>query len=573
MADRISLDAVAAINRSIAEQLGGDHCFAVNHLMRVPGTINWPTAAKKRRGRVPVMSAIEQPDSGISYPPQRLAHYFPPVAPQADRAEVDIGEVEPLSFADLALPKSDPLYASLMLPAGRDGSADALLAAGDLYRAGFSESVIAGILMNEDVPAAAHVHRQSNPRRAVLRILQRVIGDAESGARGAGDGGAGSRVGDRGAGAPGTAGSSEAQPLTLIDVGSLAGKPVIDQPWVIRKLVPDRQVTFFTAQGGGGKSYTSLSLAASVALGALAFGFSTTRGPALYLTCEDDDDENHRRLIGVANALNVGLDGFANKLFVKSLVDRRDKGIAHLDQNTNKLRTEPLFHELRSTLLTLRPKLVILDNVAHLFEGNENIRAHVASFLGLLNSLAIEADCAIILIGHPNKAGDSFSGSTAFQNQVRSHIHMKVDEDDPDRRELTLAKAKYARLEEPVMLRWYRGAFRLENDVPDDDASRFSALHHKQNDLFFACLAKMTEQQLPASHSPNAGNYAPKVFAMMPEAKGLKPDELAKVMARLKGRGLIEVGELEFDRPGSAGHKARGWRRTNRVEEADDEPF
>ncbi|MFN3675608.1 MAG: AAA family ATPase [Sphingomonas pseudosanguinis] len=572
MADRSSLDTVTAINRSIAEQLGGDHCFAVNHLMRLPGTINWPTAAKKRRGRVPVMSAIERPDSGAVYAPERLSRYFPPVAPRADRAEVDIGEVEPLGFADLALPKSDPLYATLMLPAGRDGSADALLAAGDLHRAGFSEAVIAGILMNEDVPAAAHVHRQSNPRRAVLRILQRVVGDAENDARSGGEAGAGSRSADRGAGAPGTAGGREAQPLALIDVGSLAGKPVAEQRWVVRKLVPDRQVTLFTAQGGGGKSYISLLLAGCVSIGERAFGFATTRGPALYLTCEDDDDENHRRLIGVANALNVGLDKFSGTLFVKSLVDRHDKGIAHLDQNTNKLRVEPLFHEVRATLLALRPKLVILDNVAHLFEGNENIRAHVAAFLGLLNALAIEADCAIILIGHPNKAGDSFSGSTAFQNQVRSHIHMEVDEADPDRRELRLAKANYARLEEPVRLLWHRGAFRLESSIPAGDSSA-SVRERTEDERFLACLDARNTQQRPVSpHTAARDSYAPKAFVGMREAQGMTEPHFKSALERLLSSGRIAHGELDYDRPGTRGHKAIGLHRTYRME-ADDEPF
>ncbi|WP_294289097.1 AAA family ATPase [uncultured Sphingomonas sp.] len=487
---------------------------------------------------------------------------------------MDAGDYQLETADSLSLSPFSDIRNQIDKPAGSDRSSDAYWAAYMMLRDGFSEAQVMGVLMNPANAVAAHCIESDDPERAATRALSAAKkNQRERGAEEAGEAGAGSRAADSGAGAPGTAGGREAQPLALTDAGTREGKAVPDQPWVIRKLIPDRQVTLFTARGGGGKSHISFFMAGAVALGLPAFGFATTRGPAIYLTCEDDKDENDRRLIGVANGLNVSLGQFSDSLAYASLVDRRDKGIARLDQNTNKLHIEPLFHELRATLLSRRPKLVILDNVAHLFEGNENIRAHVAAFLGLLNSLALEADCAIVLIGHPNKAGDSFSGSTAFQNQVRSHIHLEVDEDDPDRRKLTLAKANYARLEEPVILRWHRGAFRHENDVPDDDPSRFSALHQRQDELFLACLAKMTEQQLPASHSPNAGNYAPKVFATMPEARGLKPDELAKVMARLTGRGLIEVGELDFDRPGSAGHKARGLRRTNRVEEADDEPF
>src|SRR3546814_19155736 len=67
-------------------------------------------------------------------------------------------------------------------------------------------------------------------------------------------------------------------------------------------------------------------------------------------------------------------------------------------------------------------KLVFLDNVAHLFTGNENDRGQVTRFVNLLNRLAGNTGAAILLIGHPNKSGDTYSGSTAWLNAVRSQI-------------------------------------------------------------------------------------------------------------------------------------------------------
>ena len=495
---------------------------------------------------------------------------FPPVAAaHVQRAAVNLDTFALLTPDDLNLGAFDPIRSVIEHPDGYDRSADAARCARDMVRAGFSDDQIVGVLMNPDNAVSGHVLEQKDDLRAATRALAFARAQAEGDAE---RGGAGSRAGNRGEGAPAPQATADTVPLALIDVGSLAGKPVQDQPWVIAKLVPDRQVTLYTARGGAGKSHTALTFCASVSLGVPAFGFATTQGVAIYITCEDDNDENHRRMIGVANGLNVGLDRFAGIFFAKSLVEYRDKGIARLDQNTNRLHVESLFHELRATLLLLKPKLVALDNVAHFFEGNENIRAHVAAFIGLLNSLALECDCAIILIGHPNKAGDSFSGSTAFQNQVRSHLHLEVDEDDPDLRLLTLAKANYARLEEPVRVRWNRGAFRLEADVPEDDASRFNALNHRQNELFFTCLDKLTAQQMTASHSKNAGNYAPKVFATMPDAKGMKVADFERTMARLFAGGRIERGEYDFNRAGTSGHKAEGIRRVAQ-QEAQDEPF
>ena len=91
--------------------------------------------------------------------------------------------------------------------------------------------------------------------------------------------------------------------------------------------------------------------------------------------------------------------------------------------------------------------LVILDNVAHLFAGNENDRVHVTAFVNALYALCNEHGCAIVLVAHPNKAGDDYSGSTAWLNAVRSHIVIRRPEGaiDPDERELVSPKANYAR--------------------------------------------------------------------------------------------------------------------------------
>ena len=112
---------------------------------------------------------------------------------------------------------------------------------------------------------------------------------------------------------------------------------------------------------------------------------------------------------------------------------------------------------------TLSAVAELLHEFADAPRRNASIRAHVAGFIGLLNSLALETGAAIILISHPNKAGDSFSGSTAFQNQVRSHFHLEVDANDPDARTLKLMKANYARL---VAVEWLRtGLDLIEHQV------------------------------------------------------------------------------------------------------------
>src|SRR3546814_2783785 len=94
---------------------------------------------------------------------------------------------------------------------------------------------------------------------------------------------------------------------------------------------------------------------------------------------------------------------------------------------------------LRTTIERAGAELVILDNAAHLFSGNENDRQQVTAFTNLLYAICRDQGATVALISHSNKAGDSYSGSTAWVNAVRSQIVLERPSDatDPDERILT----------------------------------------------------------------------------------------------------------------------------------------
>ncbi|MXP48435.1 AAA family ATPase [Altererythrobacter luteolus] len=384
--------------------------------------------------------------------------------------------------------------------------------------------------------------------------------------------GSGSSPADGDANAPRVDSEREKPEISLTSAGSLSGAAPGQREFIVAKAVPAGLVTMFTAPGGAGKSHIALYLSTCVALGSRAYGLSTTQATSIYITAEDDDAENTRRLIGAANAANASLERIGDNLFLCSLVALRDKGLVRVDLQTNKIVVLPLFEVIRQHILDTGARFVVLDNVAHFFEGNENIRAHVAGFIGLLNSLALETGAAIILISHPNKAGDSYSGSTAFQNQVRSHIHLDTVEGDPDARRLRLAKANYARMEEPLDLRWHRGAFRLEAEIPAGENSATARERH-EDQRFLECLAARNADHRPVSKHVQAGSsFAPKAFALMPNADGITVEHFRAAMERLLATGIIEQVELDYPKPGSPGHKADGLAQIRQVE-VSDEPF
>lgn len=309
-------------------------------------------------------------------------------------------------------------------------------------------------------------------------------------------------------------------------------------------VIPEGEVTLFTGGGGTNKSTFGLQLCAASAVGKPMLGVEVKPGPALYITAEDDDRENHWRLRKIAHAIGTTLDSLAGKLSVVSLRGRLNNELATFDSE-GKLRPTPAFALLRSTIETTGAKLIVLDNVGHLFIGNENDRGQVTGFINLLYQLCRELGVTIVLVAHPNKAGDSYSGSTAWLNAVRSQIVLARPETgyDPDARVLTLGKANYARPDQQLTFRWYDFALILDTDLTEERRAEVGAIirANTENAAFMACLAERATQGEGRQVGPKTGpNYAPTQFEGMPQARGLKRDHLKAAMNRLFGIKAIE---------------------------------
>ncbi len=176
------------------------------------------------------------------------------------------------------------------------------------------------------------------------------------------------------------------------------------------------------------------------------------------------------------------------------------------------------------------------------------------AFVALLNQLAHRVSGSVLLIGHPNKAGDSFSGSTAWENQVRSRLFLEKAKTgdgeiiDHDLRVLRREKANYAPNNEELKFRWHDWAYVLETDLPDDLREQLQDTAQATNDnaIFLACLAERNRQNRPVSEKV-AANYAPAIFAKMPESKGIGKRRLVEAMDRLFRLSAIEHATLGRD--------------------------
>jgi hypothetical protein len=89
--DEWPVERFEAINLGIAERVGGDHVQDLARVLRVPGTLNLPTAKKRERGCVPVMARLMDA-SGPSYSPDDLAPLASHAQPTPRVASISIAQ-------------------------------------------------------------------------------------------------------------------------------------------------------------------------------------------------------------------------------------------------------------------------------------------------------------------------------------------------------------------------------------------------------------------------------------------------------------------------------------------------
>ena len=177
---------------------------------------------------------------------------------------------------------------------------------------------------------------------------------------------------------------------------SLKGKPVPEREWLVPGMVPQRTVTLFSGDGGTGKSLLALQLAVAAVAGASWIGKSVQQGPALLISAEDDDDELHRRLADILAAEGRDYDDVEG-LTLRSLAG--EDALLAIDSQIALMETT-LFKELESRAAHDMPALIVIDTLADVYPANENDRAKVRQFIGILRGLALRQRCAVMLLGH-----------------------------------------------------------------------------------------------------------------------------------------------------------------------------
>ena len=328
--------------------------------------------------------------------------------------------------------------------------------------------------------------------------------------------------------------------LSLTDPLTLQGRTVPEREWAVTDWIPWEQVTMLNGDGGIGKSLLALQLLTAAAIGKPWLGLETRPCKAIGFFCEDSDEEIWRRQVAINRHYGIEFGDLEN-LKWKSFVGT-DAMLMGFDRDHGEA-TE-LVQQILTAAVDFGAQLLVIDSLHDTFIGNENIRGHARQFINMLRDLAVGIDGAIVLTAHPSLAGLStgsgFSGSTAWNNAVRSRLYLhRPDGEDPDENERLLSskKANYAGKEAPLRLLWSEGIFA----VPETPSGILASMNARNADRVFLDLLKaVTNEDRHVSESSHASNYAPKFFAKRPDRRSFGKVNFAKAMERLFIDGKIK---------------------------------
>lgn len=336
------------------------------------------------------------------------------------------------------------------------------------------------------------------------------------------------------------------QPTGLQDV------PVPQRDWLVEDLIPAHAVTMISGDGGLGKSLLALQLMTCCALDKDWLGRKTKPVKSMGVFCEDELNELHHRQDAINRHYGCEFKDLANVQWLSRVGE--DNTLVHYVVRTEHGERREEFEEsylishIENAARKFGAQLVVMDSLHDLYGGNENDRRQARQFIQTLRELAININGAVVLLAHPSLSGMSSgtgsAGSTAWNNAVRSRLYLtrpKAADGDPedfDARTLKTMKANYGAIGGEIKLRYDQGVF-----VCDQAAGRGGSMGRMEarniEQRFLDTLGKFAERQQAVTHKPRSPNYAPKIFARLPEFKGHTVRDIEQVMQDLWANGSI----------------------------------
>ena len=255
--------------------------------------------------------------------------------------------------------------------------------------------------------------------------------------------------------------------------------------WLIKDWLPANCVSMFTGEGGVGKSYAALQIACALVSGVKDCYFDVIEEPVenadlpaisvVYAAWEDELEEVSRRIRRIKGNLKWPHCEKIGRGF--SFVDLKKLGPIWGPEQGDHVSTRGGLLSRGQELLRIceeKPaRLLVLDPGAGAFGGNENDRAAVREFTGYMSGWGVENKCATLIISHPPKSGETYSGSTDWLGSVRSLWNLglratKLDGEEVKYYSLKHEKSNYSLTQPEICLAKGKYGVWLQTDAPEE---------------------------------------------------------------------------------------------------------
>lgn len=334
--------------------------------------------------------------------------------------------------------------------------------------------------------------------------------------------------------------------LKHVDVADVLSKPSPPPRFVWDGFLPRNEVALLGAHGGTGKSTIALMLAACVAVGRPLFGIATEKAKTVFVSLEDGAPIVRHRLARICRLMGFNPLDVAQNLTV---VDGTENPELFACTGRDAGSVTGTFGELET--LAQGAGLIVADNASDAFGGDEIQRRQVRAFIRSLARIARANDAVVLLLAHVDKgtsrggkgAGNTegYSGSTAWNNSVRSRLFMRRDESGA--LILEHQKSNHAMLRKPLSLAW------PENGLPEvcttsapagDDAAQ-GLLNAEHTRALMRLIAEFSARGEHVTTATTSRTHAAKLLAGEPGyPKRLKPGAVFSMLRAAERDGHLE---------------------------------
>jgi len=338
--------------------------------------------------------------------------------------------------------------------------------------------------------------------------------------------------------------------FAAVSIADLASAEPAPQQWWLEAYVPAGHVTLFTGHGGVGKSMLSLMMACAFADGRPFIGKATRRGRVLFFSAEDPAELLRRRLRRVCSDWGIEPATLAQSLRV---VDATEMDAAlYVEHRTGGVRhgaTTRVYEALRQFIERESIDVVVLDNASDLFDGDEIVRQLVRGFVRSLAHLVRARGGAVVLLAHVDKitsragkaaGGESYSGSTAWHNSVRSR--MALLETAPGLLELQHQKCNLGPKQAPLQLSWPQGGLpRLADHSSPQEMQHKPCAADSMRDLVALIRDYYGRGEWVSTSLQSRSNAARLFVAEARYPRHLKPEQVAQLLREAQRARFIEA--------------------------------